>query len=389
MRIAAILLLTLFSSLLWSQNLVENGSLENTGECPIFSTDIEDIAEPWTNYFGTPDYFHMSCGFPGNAGTTNNSLPFDGDGFVGIEVYGSNGASFQREYLHGQLSSPLEEGKFYRVTFYVKPIVNEANNISLGINNIGMLLTDTVVDTIPNERLLDYQPQVAVEDPIVTTSYWTAICGIIKAKGGEEFITIGNFSADLETNAVPIDGASGDRAYYLIDYVEVVENDLPQLPEDTIICIDQRIDLTINEPDVTVEWNTGFTGKNFIITEPGIYAVTITTPGCSYVDSILVEPANCDECKMYIPNAFTPFNGDNINDRFIVQASCAEDIVNYRIRIFDRWGRKVFESDDLEVAWDGEGAEQMGVYTYTIEYTYPLHRKTQTLTKRGTLTLIE
>ncbi len=389
MKTAALFALTLCTSLLWSQNLVENGSFENVGPCPIISNDIEDIATPWTSYFGTPDYFHQSCGFPGSPTTTNNALPFDGEGFMGINMYGDNGTNFNREYLHGELKKPLEAGKFYRVTFYVKPLNNDAAGKSYGINGIGMLITDTVVDTIPTNSLLDYKPQVMAVDEIIAESYWTAVCGVFKAKGGEKFITIGNFRDDISTRVVPLSGASNPlEAYYLIDYVELVENDLPQLPEDTIICIDQRIDLTISAPDVTVEWNTGFTGKNFIVTQPGEYSVRITTPGCSYVDTILIEPATCTECKMYIPNAFTP-NGDDKNDKFLIQASCAEEIVAYRISIFDRWGRKVFESNSLNVPWDGEGADHQGVYTYTLEYTYPLYRKTQTLTKRGTITLLK
>lgn len=389
MKTAALIALTLFTSLVWGQNLVENGSFENTGTCPITANNLRRIAAPWRSFVGTPDYFHQNCGFPGDAATTNNALPFDGEGFVGIGVYGDDGTLYNREYLNGELKKPLEAGKFYRITFYVKPLNNDATGQSYGINGIGMLLTDTVLDTVPADNLLDYQPQIMATEQIIAESYWSAICGVYKAKGGEQFITIGNFRDDISTGVVPLSNASNPQeAYYLIDYVEVVENDLPQLPEDTIICIDQRIDLTINQPDVTVEWNNGFTGKNFIVTEPGEYSVTITTPGCSYVDTILVEPATCTECKMYIPNAFTP-NGDGTNDEFLIQASCAEEIVDYRINVFDRWGRKVFESTSLLVPWDGEGADHQGVYTYTIEYTYPLYRKTQTLTRRGFVTLIK
>lgn len=389
MRTAAVFLLITLSVMLRGQNLVENGSFENTGDCPISSTFLQDYLNPWITYFGTPDYYNLSCGFPGDASTTNNALPFDGDGFIGLNLYGDTGTAYAREYIHGELKTPLEKGKYYRVTFYVKPLNNDAVGLSYAINNIGMLLTDSVVDTIPDDRLLEYQPQIIERDPVVAESYWTAICGIYLAKGGEEFFTIGNFSSDINTTVTPLSGASNPQsAYYLFDYVEVVENDLPQLPADTILCNEQRIDIKINEPDVEVLWSDGSSVKNFIITEPGTYTARISTPGCSYIDTILVEPANCDECKMYIPNAFTP-NGDGLNETFEIKASCAEEIVDYRISIFDRWGRKVFESNSLEIAWDGKNADNQGVYTYTIEYTYPVNRDTQTLTRRGTITLIK
>lgn len=52
---------------------------------------------------------------------------------------------------------------------------------------------------------------------------------------------------------------------------------------------------------------------------------------------------------LYIPNAFTP-NNDGINDVFRVTGSSIE---RFEIVIFNRWGEKVFESDDLNRVWDG------------------------------------
>lgn len=388
MKTTTIFILSIFSSLLMGQGLVENLSLENTGPCPIFATDIEDIATPWTADFGTPDYFHVSCGFPGDASSTNNAIPFDGDGFAGIAMYGDTGTAYVREYLHGKLKFPLTAGQFYRVTFYVKPVNNSVAGWGYAINNIGMHLSNEPLDTIPLDKVLPYKPQVYAVDPVVAESYWSAVCGVFEAKGGEEYITIGNFKDDAGTDAVPLLGATGPQgAYYLIDYVEVVPNDLPQLPKDTIICTDQRIDVTIDQPDVTVEWNDGFTGKNFVITSPGTYSATISSPGCTYVDTLVVAPANCVECKLYIPNAFTP-NGDHINDLFEIKASCAEELVEYHLMIYDRWGQKVYESYSINQPWNG-GEFLEGVYVYNVEYTYPLYRQTQTLSRRGTITLIK
>ena len=75
-------------------------------------------------------------------------------------------------------------------------------------------------------------------------------------------------------------------------------------------------------------------------------------------------------CPFYIPNAFTP-NGDNINERFVVAEGENCRVVEYQIRIFDRWGRLVFESSSPapEDAWDGtfEGEKlAKGVYIYNV-----------------------
>ena len=75
-------------------------------------------------------------------------------------------------------------------------------------------------------------------------------------------------------------------------------------------------------------------------------------------------------CPFYIPNAFTP-NGDNINDRFVVAEGENCQVVEFHIRIFDRWGRLVFESSSPEPqdAWDGTYENEelaKGVYIYNL-----------------------
>ncbi|MCR9155269.1 MAG: gliding motility-associated C-terminal domain-containing protein [Croceimicrobium sp.] len=390
MKKITLLFFVLLGSVLSAQNLVRNGSLENTGDCPILDTVFNDYVNPWEFYNGDPDYYHP-CGFPGSDSATNNALPFDGEGFAGIDVYGTDGPNFNREYLHAELSRPLEAGKFYRVSFYVLPRNNDLKGDSYGINNIGLLLTDSIVDSVGPNNLISASPQVIATEPVVQENYWTSICGIIMAEGGERYITIGNFSQDAETMAVPLENASSPAsAYYMIDYVEVVENDIPQLPQDTIICQEGRIDLRIAGPNITVLWSDESTESNLIVTRPGLYFATISNGICTYTDSILVEQVNCEECIIYAPTAFTP-NGDNLNELFEVTPVCEVDgyLEHFDLRIFDKWGRKVFESQSPDVAWNGKNAEHKGVYTYTIEYRFSSSRETKTRIKRGFVTLLK
>jgi gliding motility-associated-like protein len=87
----------------------------------------------------------------------------------------------------------------------------------------------------------------------------------------------------------------------------------------------------------------------------------------------------------YIPNAFTP-NGDNINDVFEVFGTTLQAV---GMKIFDRWGEKVFDSGDSQWAtWDGtyRGVmQQPGVYVYYIEFLY-LNGTRES--KEGSVTLI-
>lgn len=383
-RLLTLALCACFSSII-AQNLVENPSLEAT-QCPIFSPNPSDYIAPWTTYFGAPDYFEANCGNPGTAATTNNSQPFDGSGFLGIEVYGQVGTVYNRDYIHGELTEPLEAGKFYRASFYVKP-VNFPGPGSYGINNIGLLVTDTVLGTTPANNVLEYNPTIKATDVIVNTSFWTPVCGVFKATGNEKYLTIGNFGLDQETSIDPLLNANNPTtAYYLIDFVEIVENDFPELPQDTVICQQGRVDINITQLDFTYQWQDGSGSGTYLITRPGTYYVDINSPSCSYRDSIKVVEVECADCKVFAPNAFTP-NEDGINDKFELQANC--DLVSYRFQVFDRWGQKHFESTDIEVSWDGGNVDKGGTFTYSLEYEFELFEKTETITRRGMITLIK
>jgi gliding motility-associated-like protein len=68
-------------------------------------------------------------------------------------------------------------------------------------------------------------------------------------------------------------------------------------------------------------------------------------------DSITKKIHVYEELKVFIPNAFTP-NGDNINDEF--KPKMLEYLEEgYLLEIFDRWGQKVFYTNDPDKGWDG------------------------------------
>lgn len=75
-------------------------------------------------------------------------------------------------------------------------------------------------------------------------------------------------------------------------------------------------------------------------------------------------------CQLYVATAFTP-NDDGINDKFLIKHNGDCQLIEFDIKIFDRWGRLVYESDkaDEEFAWDGtnEGSSvKEGVYMWKV-----------------------
>jgi gliding motility-associated-like protein len=76
--------------------------------------------------------------------------------------------------------------------------------------------------------------------------------------------------------------------------------------------------------------------------------------GCTTTDSILItviDPAELDCKQAFLPNAFTP-NADGRNDGFGLSNPYAiSDLISFEI--FDRWGGRVFFTDDPFERWDG------------------------------------
>lgn len=73
--------------------------------------------------------------------------------------------------------------------------------------------------------------------------------------------------------------------------------------------------------------------------------------------------------NVYIPNAFSP-NGDGVNDVFKVETG---DVLlsNFSLRVFNRWGTLLFETDDYTKGWDGKFKNETlfpDVFVYSIQY---------------------
>ncbi len=91
--------------------------------------------------------------------------------------------------------------------------------------------------------------------------------------------------------------------------------------------------------------------------------------GC--VDSISQTISLSEDLIFYAPNAFTP-NNDEHNKMFLPIMTSGIELATYKLTIYNRWGEKVFISQDTQIGWDGVNKSgrmaQDGVYTYVIEY---------------------
>ncbi|MPM16425.1 hypothetical protein SDC9_62804 [bioreactor metagenome] len=76
----------------------------------------------------------------------------------------------------------------------------------------------------------------------------------------------------------------------------------------------------------------------------------------------------------YIPNAFSPYNEDGVNDIFQpFGIGIGLEEGTYSMLIFNRWGRLIFKSEDIDYGWNGKVDGSMaapGVYSYRIEVKF-------------------
>lgn len=115
-------------------------------------------------------------------------------------------------------------------------------------------------------------------------------------------------------------------------------------------------------------WSDGSTNSSLQITENGIYGVTITDRCNVLMDEVNLDFTNCTVCEVYVPNAFSPdFNG--YNDYFLPYSNCS--LLNYSMKIFNRWGALVYTSTNPDEGWDGRFNNKdisEGVYIYLLEF---------------------
>lgn len=124
-----------------------------------------------------------------------------------------------------------------------------------------------------------------------------------------------------------------------------------------------------------------------LYTEEGDYNVILTVVNPQGCDTVFVKQVNVLPIKLKIPNVITP-NGDNINDFFVITEAPPNDseednstlksLANNQFRplndyyksttlvIFNRHGRKVYESVNYQNDWDGGGLKD-GTYFYVLK----------------------
>ena len=384
-------------SYIYSQsiNLVPNPSFEEFTQCPYANGQIY-YASPWTaatdtwaGQTGSSDYFNKCSAVLSPIFTYQQ--PKTGIAYAGIALFSNPiGADNYREYLEVKLKENLKKDRKYCGEFYI----SFPDYGSYAISNIGMYFSQTEVIQISLGSPLPYNPQIKNTKGILKdTINWIKVNGIFTATGGEQYLIIGNFDSSQYINYITVGSNTNSR--YLIDDVSVCdcEDFKPKLGRDTTLCTGQQLLLNANIPkeadSVNYTWQDGSKDSVLLVSQSGTYWVSayIEDYKITVTDTIRVNYTDCTPPKylLWIPNSFTP-NGDGLNDIF--KPETLAEIEEYTMLIFNRWGQQIFESNNINKAWDGKYKGRIvesGVYTYRIEATDKLTKEKKVYNGRVTL----
>lgn len=172
----------------------------------------------------------------------------------------------------------------------------------------------------------------------------------------------------------------------------ILVEDLPpptvSLRNDTTVCSTYILQLEAKGTNIeNYTWSTGSTDSFILVNTQGQYSITVNNK-CGTASDIVAISVNVCADDLYFPSGFTP-NNDNKNDLFKAAYLQGFEVFDYQLQVFNRWGQRVFITNDVTQGWDGKinGKEQPNaVFVWLAKY-----RKTKQgdlIVRKGTATLI-
>ena len=258
-------------------------------------------------------------------------------------------------------------------------VQNPYNFYNVGGSNVVTLIvtsTDGCKDTTSQLIVVPLPPPVSISGP-------TTICignkAQLIASGGVSYQWTPTVSLFLPYTANPSATPSVSTQYSVLITTSVIVNGIPcqfllttnvivsQVSSIPISAIANPVIVTngnattltyIGDPGATVYWlpagsTTPASGYTVIAypDRPTTYTAVATSGACKEITTVSVEAysAGCIDNDVFVPNTFTP-NGDGKNDILFVRGLKVDEVY---FAIYNRWGEKVFDTNDKSKGWDG------------------------------------
>lgn len=232
-----------------SQNLVPNPGFEQFFSCPqsINTNKTNTKIAPYWNSpsYGTPDLYNKCSKYQmGIQNATGFTNPFSGDGFAGIITW--EGKKGYREYLQVELNEPLKAGHVYSVSFYYK--LSSYSKYSADRIGFYMSNTDAFYKQDTPIPVRSSFTKIKEKPMDIATGSWEHFAVEYIAKGGERYLTIGNFDDNKITQTFHLSFVTSQEpmleqaAYYYLDEVSVIEK--PKVFENSIAITEEEVKQT-------------------------------------------------------------------------------------------------------------------------------------------------
>ncbi|MEI6851876.1 MAG: gliding motility-associated C-terminal domain-containing protein [Bacteroidota bacterium] len=299
-----------------------------------------------------------------STGNVNQTQPVTTTGFYSVVVQNQNQAQ--------TLTCTGTDTVFVRVLSLPAPV------------DLGPDICSTIPVTLDAGNPVGYQFQWSTNNPGDTTQTITApVTGLYSVTVAEEF----GYNCG-QTDSIQ---------------VTIYPEPTITIGEDTSMCSYAKMHMHVADANgyldnplyhYTYAWfqnniSIGQTSRDILVeclTPDQAYTYKAEVTGCTTVsDERIINSINC---ALVLPNIITP-DGNGLND--VLKITGIENFPGSNLKVFNRWGKKIFESDDYnnsDHAWDG-GKEADGVYYYVLTINYGDHGDcVDTKDFNGTVTII-
>nr|MBA3986724.1 hypothetical protein [Flavobacteriales bacterium] len=217
-----------------AQNLVPNFSFEEYNACPTTEDQVH-FSDGWSKYSAsstTPDYYN-ACVPSNGFGVPQSFYSYQHahrncNAYMGLIIWSASIPNF-REQIGIQLSQPLAIGQKYYFSFYTVMAGQSDGNdyYDNPSNNIGMRLS-TLPYSSSNPAPIDNFAHLRSVSIISDTVNWLRISGSIVADSAYNYLMLGNFYDDANTDTTMLNCGTcyNYYSYYLVDDVCVSTDSL-------------------------------------------------------------------------------------------------------------------------------------------------------------------
>lgn len=179
-------------------NYVNNPEFENHAKAPFSIMSFTNEVDYWLQASESPD-FYISA-----------SNAHSGGAFIGFRVFSM---SKHIEYVQNKLKAPLKKDSLYCFSAYVRL----SPGSKFATNAFGVQFSK-LPNKINTSELLTVEASISIDDQLLCyKTQWMKVECTYKAKGGEQWMTIGSFKNHKKLNLVEVPGSKYESYYFLDD----------------------------------------------------------------------------------------------------------------------------------------------------------------------------